>query len=84
MASVPLSGETRRPFARFRDMPSSVIRAFDYDPTAHRLAVTFVTGRRYAYRDVPPAVVEGLRAAPSRGGYFNRRIRDRFACERLR
>ena len=65
-------------------MPSSVIRAFEYDPKEHRLAVTFVTGRRYAYRDVPPAVAEGLRSAASKGGYFNRRIRDQFSYDRLR
>jgi hypothetical protein len=65
-------------------MPSSVIRAFDYDPAAHRLDVTFVTGRRYAYCDVPQKVADGLRKAASKGSYFNRRIRDMFAFERLR
>jgi YD repeat-containing protein len=74
----------RRRLARFPGMPSSVIRAFEYDAEAHRLAVTFTTGRRYAYRDVPPAIAEGLRAAGSKGGYFNRRIRDHFAFDRLR
>jgi hypothetical protein len=65
-------------------MPSSVIRAFDYDAAAHQLAVTFQTGRRYAYREVPADVVEDLRRAPSKGEYFNAAIRDRFAFERLR
>jgi len=46
-------------------MPSSVIRAFDYDPAAHKLAVTFVTGRRYAYLGVPEEVASDLRKAPS-------------------
>lgn len=65
-------------------MPSSVIRAFDYDPAAQQLAVTFVTGRRYAYRAVPAAIAAGLRAAGSKGSYFNHCIRDHFACDRLR
>jgi YD repeat-containing protein len=65
-------------------MPSSVIRAFDYDPAAHRLAVTFTTGKRYAYRDVPPAIAEGLQAAASKGSYFNCCIRDHFSFDRLR
>ena len=64
-------------------MPSSVIRAFDYDPAEHKLAVTFTTGRRYAYRDVPEAIVRGLRNATSKGSFFNRRIRDHFAFDRL-
>jgi hypothetical protein len=65
-------------------MPSSVIRAFDYDSEAHALAVTFTTGRRYTYLDVPEGIAQGLRDAASKGSYFNRRIRDHFAFERLR
>jgi lysyl-tRNA synthetase class 2 len=65
-------------------MPSSVIRAFDYDPAEHRLAVTFVTGRRYAYLNVPEDVARDLRKAPSKGEYFNAAIRDHFPFERLR
>jgi len=65
-------------------MPSSVIRAFDYDPQARRLAVTFVTGKRYAYLDVPEAVVDAFRAAFSKGEFFNRSIRNHFRFERMR
>ncbi len=65
-------------------MPSSVIRAFEYDPAAHRLAVTFVTGRRYAYLGVPQEVVGGFRQASSKGEYFNAAIRDHYPFERLR
>ena len=64
-------------------MPSTVIRDFSYDPAAHRLDVEFVSGRRYAYHAVPERVVEGMRRATSKGGYFNRRIRDRFAFTRI-
>lgn len=59
-------------------MPSSVIRSYDYDPAAHRLDVEFVTGKRYSYLDVPAREVAALSRAASRGGYFNRRIRDRY------
>ncbi len=65
-------------------MPSSVIRRFDYAAPERRLDVTFVTGRRYVYLDVPEDVAEGFRAAFSKGEYFNARIRDHFAYERLR
>ncbi|AGH50001.1 MULTISPECIES: KTSC domain-containing protein [Sphingomonadales] len=64
-------------------MPSSVIRAFDYDPDGHRLLVRFVGGRLYRYSDVPAEIVRQFRAAPSRGRFFNRRIRDRFPAERI-
>jgi hypothetical protein len=63
-------------------MPSSVIRHFDYDAAAHRLDVEFVSGRRYSYHGVPPSVVEAMRRASSKGGFFNRRIRDRFPFTR--
>jgi hypothetical protein len=38
--------------------------------------VTFVTGRRYVYEDVPPDVFEAFRGAFSKGTFFNREIRD--------
>lgn len=65
-------------------MPSSVISSFDYDAADRRLEILFVTGRRYAYHEVPEKVAQGLRAARSRGGYFNRRIRDRYDFTRCR
>ncbi|AQR75638.1 hypothetical protein BXU08_02770 [Sphingomonas sp. LM7] len=60
-------------------MPSSVIRAWNYDEAEQRLDVTFVSGKRYSYHEVPPPVAEGMREAFSKGSYFNRRIRDHFA-----
>jgi len=65
-------------------MPSSVIRRFDYDAAEERLDVVFVTGKRYSYHEVPAAIVEEMRAAFSKGSYFNARIRDHFRFTRLR
>lgn len=61
---------------------SSVIDSYSYDPAERRLDVIFVTGRRYSYAAVPPTVVAALDRAASKGGYFNRRIRDRYAYAR--
>ena len=63
-------------------MPSSVIRHFDYDAGERRLDIEFVTGRRYRYHDVPARIAAAFRAATSKGSFFNRRIRDRFAFTR--
>ncbi|MBO9376044.1 KTSC domain-containing protein [Sphingomonas histidinilytica] len=63
-------------------MPSSVIRSFDYDAAARRLDIEFVTGRRYSYHDVPARIVAAMRAACSKGRFFNARIRDHFAFTR--
>jgi len=65
-------------------MPSSVIKSFSYDEQHRRLDIQFVSGRRYSYHDVPAKLAEAMRAAGSKGGFFNRRIRDRFDFSRWR
>ncbi|MDB5686741.1 MAG: lysyl-tRNA synthetase [Rhizorhabdus sp.] len=65
-------------------MPSSVIAAFDYDEPARRLNVRFVSGRRYAYHDVPPDVATAMRAAASKGSFFNAEIKDRYRFTKQR
>ena len=60
-------------------MPSTVIRRFDYRDDRRELWIEFVTGRAYIYSNVPASVVQALRAAPSKGRYFNAHIRDHFA-----
>jgi hypothetical protein len=64
-------------------MPSTVIRRFDYLPERRELLIEFTTGRRYLYADVPDREVERMRAAFSRGRYFNARIRDRYRCREI-
>jgi hypothetical protein len=59
-------------------MPSSVIRAFDYDEARNELTVTFTTGRIYVYLLVPPPLVDEFRQASSKGRFFNAAIRDAF------
>lgn len=75
--------ESFRALARFRLMPSTVIRRFDYRPAKRELEVLFVTGRRYVYADVPPEEVEAFRSAFSKGRYFNVRIRDNYRYREL-
>jgi hypothetical protein len=64
-------------------MPSTVIRRYDYDADGERLVIEFVSGRVYSYADVPPSVVAAMARATSKGGFFNRRIRDRYAFTEL-
>jgi lysyl-tRNA synthetase class 2 len=63
-------------------MPSSVIESFLYDAQTQELSVTFRSGRRYIYKDVPRETAEGLSAAASAGEFFNTHIRDQFSFER--
>lgn len=64
-------------------MPSTVIREFRYLPRMRQLDVVFTTGRRYRYLDVPDTLAAQLRNSFSKGRFFNRFIRDRFAFRRL-
>ena len=64
-------------------MPSTVIRRFDCSPETRQLTIEFVTGRRYLYSNVPLEAVEAMRAAFSKGIYFNKRIRDRYPCREI-
>ena len=59
-------------------MPSAVIRSFTYDAPSHTLTITFTSGRRYRYHDVPSATYEAMKSAFAKGEFFNQRIKDRF------
>jgi hypothetical protein len=65
-------------------MPSTAIRSLFYDPARNELWVTFVSGRRYVYADVPAEVFDAFKSAESRGAFFNRDIRDRYAFREIR
>ena len=64
-------------------MPSTVIQRFDYRPDTRELVITFTTGRRYLYSQVPEEAVDRFRAAFSKGSHFNRHIRDRYRYKEL-
>jgi lysyl-tRNA synthetase class 2 len=61
-------------------MPSTAIRQIRFEPENNRLIVVFVSGRTYAYENVPADIYEAFKAAPARGTYFNEWIRDRYDC----
>jgi KTSC domain len=63
-------------------MPSTVIAAFRYLASRRELEVTFRSGRVYAYQDVPPQTAQAMKAAFSKGEFFNAQIRDRYRFER--
>ena len=64
-------------------MPSTAIRHVDYEAARRVLTVTFVTGRRYVYAEVPRQVFEAFVTAPSKGTFFNAEIRDAYTYEEL-
>jgi hypothetical protein len=75
--------EEKQRLVRFTRMPSTVIRSFEYQPSTSALDVTFVSGRRYRYVDVPEEVARAFSEAFSKGRFFNTRIRDAYAFVEL-
>ncbi|HVF37768.1 MAG TPA: KTSC domain-containing protein [Sphingomicrobium sp.] len=65
-------------------MPSTVIKRFEYRPDTRELMITFVTGRRYLYREVPEAEAQRFRSAFAKGVHFNRHISHHFPCEEVK
>jgi hypothetical protein len=64
-------------------MPSTVIRAFAYDPARRELRIVFQSGRPYVYEDVPQSTYDAMKASFSKGEFFNRHIRGHFRFVRL-
>lgn len=62
---------------------SSNIKAIGYDPDIQSLVVEFVSGKKYLYADVPPAVYTGFLEAKSMGVFFSRNVRGQYGTERL-
>lgn len=61
---------------------SSAILRIEYESGTRILHVTFRETGSYRYFDVPRAIYEEFLAAPSKGQFFNERIRDRYPVER--
>jgi hypothetical protein len=61
---------------------SAIARAL-YDAATRTLAVTFTSGRKYIFENVPPEVASEFQTAPSQGAYFNWRIRDQYPFREL-
>ncbi len=62
---------------------SSSIASIGYDRTSHTLEVEFTSGNTYQYFGVPEQMHSEFMVAPSKGGYFNEKIRERFSYARL-
>ena len=64
-------------------MPSSAISSFNYEQDNTTLYITFISGLRYKYKDVPPEIYNMLKAAGSKGRYFNHYIRNKFKYKKI-
>ena len=64
-------------------VPSTVIKGAWYLPQRRQLDLLFTSGRRYVYANVPMAIARRFAAAESKGRFYNREIRNRFACREV-
>jgi hypothetical protein len=64
---------------RRRPVTSSSLRSVGYDSRSRTLEIEF-----HQYYDVPKTVLEEMLAQNSLGAYFNLKIRDFYACARVR
>ena len=62
---------------------SSLIQRAVYDAAKQTLAVTFTTGRSYLFFGIAGDLYAEFMTAPSRGQFFNWRVRDQFEFREL-
>ena len=62
---------------------SSVIRGAWYRPELQELELLLWSGRRYLYTHVPSDIAQQFAGASSKGSFYNRQIRNCFACREL-
>jgi hypothetical protein len=62
---------------------SSAIYRISHDQDRRELTIVFRGTGDYVYEGVPRQVYEAFLAAPSKGAFFNRQIRDRYRYRRL-
>lgn len=66
-----------------RVVSSSTIISIGYDRTTETLEIEFGSGRVYQYYDVPRNLHQEIMQVPSKGQFFNTRIKDRYAFSRV-
>jgi len=64
-------------------MPSSVISSYTYDEEQRILTITFLSGKIYAYKNVPKQVYVNMRGYTSKGRYLNLFIKGLYEFEEL-
>lgn len=65
------------------EVMSTAIQEIDYDAERAKLLVRFASGERYVYVGVPGEVHRSFLEAPSKGGFFQAEIRDRYPYNKL-
>ena len=54
-----------------------------YDPESKNLRITYTSGIMYDYQAVPEAIVEEIKAAPSKGQFLNYNIKGKYKYKKV-
>lgn len=65
------------------EVGSEVIAGIAYDDASRACEVRFANGRVYRYDGVPRSVFDWWMRAPSKGAFFNRKVRDVYPYREL-
>ena len=64
-------------------MPSTVVANFTYDAAKSILNVVYVSGKVYAYKNVPEHVYQAMKEAFSKGTFLNENIKGKYPFKKL-
>jgi hypothetical protein len=59
-------------------MPSTVVAHIDYYPDSATLRITFTSGKKYDYLQVPQKIYEAMKKSFSKGIYLNKYIKGNY------
>jgi hypothetical protein len=64
-------------------MPSTVVAHMEYYPKSATLRITFTSGEKYDYKNVPATIYEAMKQAPLKGIYLNKFIKGHYPYKKL-
>jgi hypothetical protein len=69
---------------RKKEFPDSKsVRIMEYDPSSQVLTITFASGKRYNYKEVPESVYDEAIVADSVGSYVHKNIARTYEYEEI-
>lgn len=63
---------------------SSALATVGYSKRLHALEIEFRDGLIYRYLEVPPTIYRDLVSAPSKARFYNKQVRGKYRCLRVR
>jgi len=64
-------------------MPSAVIKSYSYDPAQQKMEIVYHSGKVYHYLDVPEKVFKEMRSTMTKGIWFNKHIKGKYAFKEV-